>query len=67
MNFGRATWGVAAAAALGLTACTQTDDPTPIDSGGSAGESGPGYCDSPPADPAAQERWENLCFPDDNR
>lgn len=61
------TRGLAVMTALGLAACNQASDPTPIDSGGSAGLSGPGYCDSPPADPGDLERWNNLCDPDDGR
>jgi len=56
-----------ALAALALAACAGDDMGTPFPSGGgSAGAEGPGYCDSPPADPDELETWEQQCMPERN-
>jgi len=54
-----------ALAALAVAACAGNDMATPFPTGGgSVGAEGPGYCDSPPADPAELEAWEQQCMPD---
>jgi hypothetical protein len=51
-------------APLALAACQQNAT-APMPSGGSsAGAMGESYCESPPADPADQSTWEQLCMPD---
>lgn len=52
------------AAGLAVAACAQGSDPEMMASGGAAGDQGPGYCETPPSDPTQQERWNELCFPD---
>jgi hypothetical protein len=57
------TWGLLLAGALALAACADTGTAT-APAPESAGAAGPGYCDSPPADPDALENWNQLCMPD---
>jgi hypothetical protein len=61
---------LACAGALLLSACANV---TPVtDStrqtpprGGSAGQMGPGYCQTLPADVNDRMQWNQLCFPND--
>jgi hypothetical protein len=55
---------LAAAAALTLAACNATYNPDTIASGGSAGSSGPEYCETVPADPTELQRWNEVCAPE---
>lgn len=58
---------LACAGALLLGACanvtpvTSENRQTPT-SGGSAGQMGPGYCQSLPANVSDRQQWNNLCF-----
>jgi hypothetical protein len=65
----RVFWGIVLAAGLGLAACSQGPMTPPgpeagMVSGGSAGASGSGYCEVPPADPDELDRWNQICMPD---
>ncbi|TPE53106.1 hypothetical protein [Amaricoccus solimangrovi] len=57
-------------AATGLAACAQITPVTDADRqtpnrGGSAGQMGPGYCQTLPADVSDRMQWNQLCFPND--
>ena len=54
--------GLLVAGALALAACADTGTTTPLEPE-SAGAAGPGYCDTPPANPDALENWNQLCMP----
>ncbi len=59
----KTTLGFLLASVLALAACSNTTDMAPAPSGGSAGAEGPGYCDSPPANPDDLSDWNQLCSP----
>jgi hypothetical protein len=52
---------LAAASVLALTACNTGYDTPATPTGGSAGEQGPGYCDTVPTVPEDLEQWNQLC------
>jgi hypothetical protein len=58
----KSTWWLLVASAVALLACTDTAT-SPPPTGGSAGTMGADHCDSPPADPAAIEAWNQRCLP----
>lgn len=61
-------WGLLALGAFGLAACAQTGATGQMAGGMSAGDSGPGFCESPPPeDPTERNRWNDQCFPGGNR
>lgn len=55
-------YGLLGASVLVLSACDTPGNLNPT--GGSAGEMGPGYCDSPPTDMEQMNHWNQLCMPD---
>lgn len=61
-------YAILTASALLLAACAGVtggwSGPKPR-SGGSAGQMGPGYCHTLPADLSARNQWNDLCFPND--
>lgn len=57
------TWALLlAAAALAISACTQTDTPV-APSGGSEGALGDAYCETPPASAEDLTQWNQVCHP----
>lgn len=49
-------------ACAGITPVTDANRQTPR-MGGSAGQMGPGFCQTKPANVGDLQQWNNLCFP----